>query len=88
MSGSYLRRVDALLPEGQLSALNANLTVLLGTLQEANGLKSFGQCRSCCFNLQRVGGYFCALTQETLSKRDIELICREHEFPGDRETHV
>lgn len=86
--GPYLRRVGALLPEDKLSALNNHLTVLLKMLQEVNGLKSFGQCRSCRFNRQRGGGYFCALTQETLSKRDLELICRKHECPGDREARA
>lgn len=82
----YLQRVCTLMPEDRVNALGEGLTQLLQTLQRANGLKSFGQCRSCRFNRVREDGYFCALTEEPLSKRDTELICREHEIPDNRET--
>lgn len=83
----YLRHGCALLSEERVNALGEGLTELLRMLQQSNGLKSFGQCRSCRFNRERDDGFFCALTQEPLSKQDAELICREHEFPDNRETH-
>lgn len=84
----YLNQVSTLLPVGRINALNDSLEVLLRAIQQANGLKTFGLCRSCRFNRQHEDAYFCALTKETLSKSEIELICREHEFPENRKLTV
>ncbi len=51
-------------------------------MQMANGMKSFGLCRTCRFNSKKgEGKFFCELTKENLSMNDTELICREHEQP-------
>ncbi|MEZ5918910.1 MAG: MarR family transcriptional regulator [Alphaproteobacteria bacterium] len=56
---------------------------LLSDWQSHNGLKSFGQCKSCRFNKTVDGGRSqCMLTGEALSKSDVRKICREHEFAG------
>jgi len=57
------------------------LRVLLRSAQQANALKTFAPCHTCRFNQEREGGYFCELTQEPLSERDITLLCREHQYP-------
>ncbi|MGY9014418.1 MAG: MarR family winged helix-turn-helix transcriptional regulator [Rhodospirillales bacterium] len=55
------------------------LSELLFAVQSVNQFKSFGQCASCIHNGKvDGGGYFCQLTQEPLSNKEIELICREH----------
>ena len=56
------------------------LRMLLRSTQYSNGLKTFALCKTCRFNQQRKGGYFCNLTQQPLSKKDVELLCREHEY--------
>lgn len=51
------------------------------TLQIANGMKSFGLCRTCKFNQSPdKGSFVCGLTQEKLHRDDIEKICREHQI--------
>ena len=56
------------------------LKELLLALQRSNGMKVFGVCRTCRHNNRNEdGSYFCGLTKEPLSDRDVELICREHE---------
>jgi DNA-binding MarR family transcriptional regulator len=56
------------------------LIALLRTVQKANGLKSFGVCRSCRYNQKTAGGdYLCGLTKEVLSANEVQLICREHD---------
>lgn len=55
---------------------------LLRTLQHMNGLRTFGQCRTCRFFQARSKGGVCGLTQEALSKADSTKICREHEHPS------
>jgi len=57
-----------------------SLRVLLRSVQQANGMKSFAPCHTCRFNQQRDNGYVCKLTQEPLTELDIQLLCREHEF--------
>jgi DNA-binding MarR family transcriptional regulator len=62
------------------SRIASALAELLHTIQHANGMKSFGVCRSCRYNqINKDGSYFCGLTEETLSQSDVLLICREHE---------
>lgn len=60
----------------------ALLQRLLRSIQQANGLKTFAPCHSCRFNQQRDGRYFCGLTQEILSDHDVNLLCREHQYPA------
>ncbi len=54
---------------------------LLTEWQVQNGLKGFGQCKSCRFNEQLSQNKFkCGLTGEALSKTDRDKICQEHVF--------
>ena len=64
--------------------ISAALKNLLLAIQSANGMKSFGVCRTCrhC-QLLDDGSRLCGLTREPLSATDIELICREHEAGND-----
>lgn len=57
-----------------------SLRALLRSTQLANKLKTFSTCNTCRFNTTNENGYFCALTQESLADRDIELLCREHQY--------
>ncbi|MGZ8217101.1 MarR family winged helix-turn-helix transcriptional regulator [Methylomagnum sp.] len=58
------------------------LTLILRRLQWANGLKTFGACKSCRHHQVGQGGARrCALTTEALTDADAEKLCREHEFP-------
>ena len=55
------------------------LRSLLQTIQQANGMKTFGVCRTCRYNQPLSdGGALCGLTDEKLNRKDITLICREH----------
>ncbi len=57
-----------------------SLRQLLQSMQKSNEMKLFGICRTCRFNQNRgKAGIFCELTQESLSRTDIGLICREYE---------
>ncbi|WP_415892274.1 MarR family winged helix-turn-helix transcriptional regulator [Neptuniibacter sp. PT8_73] len=62
--------------ETELADLLCRLLVLL---QKQNNYRSFGQCKTCRHNQKREDGYFCGLTQELLSEKEITLICLEHE---------
>jgi DNA-binding MarR family transcriptional regulator len=60
------------------------LKQLLTRMQQFNGMKSFGVCRTCHYNRDMGNGkFFCELTQENLSYADTELICREHQHPEE-----
>ena len=62
-----------------LAAMVERLDQLLRTIQLENDLKTFGVCHSCRYNQTLENGkHRCGLTEEILSKRDIQLICREH----------
>ncbi len=64
------------LPEGLL----AGLTQLLRRLQQLEGRRSFGVCRSCRHHLaEGRGRWRCGLTGEPLKAADRRRICREHE---------
>ena len=55
------------------------LQQLLRTIQLDNDLRTFGVCHSCRYNQTLNNGkHRCGLTEETLSKKEIQLICREH----------
>ena len=57
------------------------LHLLLRGIQHVNGRKAFGACHTCRFNEQHALGSVCGLTHEPLSKQDIQLLCREHQYP-------
>ncbi|MBM3202966.1 MarR family transcriptional regulator [Candidatus Woesearchaeota archaeon] len=57
----------------------ALLKELLRQLQRANGLKSFGACKTCRHHaIHDNDSRQCLLTGEALTDRDAELLCREH----------
>ena len=61
-------------------ALEDSLEQVLASLQRANGLRSFGVCRTCrFFNREGRERFRCGLTAEPLSAADSQLVCREHE---------
>lgn len=76
------RMAGGLIPDiPENPALTANLRQVLDGWQKSRGLKGFGQCQSCRYNLRpEGGGFFCALLRESLSAEDVTKICREHEF--------
>ena len=60
------------------------LKQLLTKMQQFNGMKPFGVCRTCHYNRDMgTGKFFCELTQETLSQADTKLICREYQHPEE-----
>lgn len=63
----------------QIEDLEVQLTRFLSSLQRANQLRSFGVCQTCRFFIKEDDGFRCGLTQESLTKHDSSLICREHE---------
>jgi len=58
--------------------LSNALKLLLTKILNSNGLKTFGICRSCKYNLNTEEGYFCQLLKQPLSNDDVEKICKEH----------
>ena len=57
------------------------LRLTLRGMQHHNKRKTFAACHTCRFNEQHVKGAVCGLTQEPLSVQEIQLICREHQYP-------
>jgi len=57
------------------------LKEVLRGMQHHNKRKTFAACHTCRFNEQHREGYVCGLTQEPLSRQEIQLICREHQYP-------
>lgn len=56
------------------------MTELLRRLQMEDGRRSFGVCATCRHHLaEGRDAWRCGLTGEPLSRRDREMICREHE---------
>jgi MarR family transcriptional regulator, organic hydroperoxide resistance regulator len=69
-------------PETEQNQLTDGLQQLLQRMQQLNGMKPFGLCRTCHYNSKKgEGKFFCELTQENLSKTDVTLICREYLRP-------
>ena len=61
----------------------AVLQALLRRLQQANGLKTFGTCKTCRHHaIGADGGRHCQLTGEALTELDAEKLCREHAVGG------
>ncbi len=68
------------LNEQDQSALVDGLKQLLLEMQKTNGMQAFGICGTCRFNSKRgEKKFFCELTQENLTLKDTELLCREHQ---------
>lgn len=79
MPAKVLSNAESFLSDDKIAELNQTLKLLLGSVQSANGFKSFGQCGTCQHNEQQEdGGYLCGLTKEALSYQDTQLICKEH----------
>ena len=73
-------RASKLMNEQSHKRITAALNELLQAIQQANGMKTFGVCSSCRHNQKGVNkNYICGLTKDTLSTKDIQLICIEHE---------
>lgn len=67
------------MPEAEQQQLQQSIARLLRALQHANGLKTFGACKTCLHHRHGADDQrHCGLTQEVLSHADAELICREH----------
>lgn len=77
-----LKTALEVLPESEQLSMARSMKNLLLSLQRANGLKTFGPCKTCVHHQYAEDGLrHCGLTRETLSEDDAERICREH-FPG------
>jgi len=61
--------------------LTQMLRSILRGLQQVNGRKAFGACHTCRFNEKHPEGSVCGLTREPLSAQDVQLLCREHQYP-------
>lgn len=75
-------RLEAALEEveRQHGHLEERLETLLRSLQQANGDRSFGVCRTCrYFEARGASSFRCGLLEVPLTKTDSEKICREHE---------
>ena len=57
------------------------LRSVLRGIQQVNGRKAFGACHTCRFNEKHPQGSVCGLTHEPLSAQDVQLLCREHQYP-------
>ncbi|MCA9472694.1 MAG: MarR family winged helix-turn-helix transcriptional regulator [Nitrospirales bacterium] len=62
--------------------LQEMLLATLRNLQRQNNRKSFAACHTCRFNELQNDRYVCGLTKEPLSRKDIQLLCREHQYEG------
>ena len=67
------------LPKDLTDDAALSLRRVLRTLQQANAMRTFGQCRTCQLFEPRARGGRCGLTHETLSVTDSTLLCREHQ---------
>jgi MarR family transcriptional regulator, organic hydroperoxide resistance regulator len=65
----------------KINELTSVLRSALREMQQVNQRKAFAACHTCRFNEHHTKGYVCGLTLEALSAQDIQLICREHEYP-------
>ncbi len=66
----------------QGNKLENTLRSLLREMQHINSRKTFAACHTCHFNEQYQKGFVCGLTNESLSQQEVQLICREHEYPS------
>jgi DNA-binding MarR family transcriptional regulator len=68
-------------PSVTATELAQTLRSVLRGIQQVNGRKAFGACHTCRFNETRSQGSVCGLTHEPLSTQDVQLLCREHQYP-------
>ncbi|MFL1514103.1 MarR family winged helix-turn-helix transcriptional regulator [Pseudomonas prosekii] len=61
--------------------LETLLLELLRTIQRGQDVPGFGLCHSCRFHQVSAQGPVCKLTNEPLSVREVDLICREFKQP-------
>lgn len=66
--------------EDESQIVEQALESLLHDLQRENGLRTFGQCRTCRHLLREQGRFRCDLTGERLRPVETSQICHEHEF--------
>lgn len=67
------------LPEQEQHQMAQSIEHLLLCLQRANGLKTFGPCKTCVHHQQTDDAQRrCGLTREILTESDANKICREH----------
>jgi MarR family transcriptional regulator, organic hydroperoxide resistance regulator len=75
-----MRKTWDALDEQDQNALVEGLKQFLSEMQKINGMQAFGICGTCRFNSKKgEKKFFCDLTQENLSLKDTELLCREHQ---------
>ena len=67
---------------GKSKNFEETLRWLLREMQHLHGRRTFAACHTCRFNERHNRGYVCGLTKEALSERDVQMICREHEYPS------
>ena len=78
-----LKSAISALPAKEQRQLEESIQRLLLCLQRANGLKTFGPCRTCVHHqLTGDAQRRCGLTREILTESDASKICREH-LPSD-----
>jgi len=66
--------------DSEMSQASKTMELLLRRMQQANGLKSFGACKTCVHHERTPDSLrHCGLTREILSNDDAEKICREHQ---------
>ena len=79
---SVLKFALAELPDSEQKQIEESIPRLLRSLQHANGLKTFGACKTCVHHQYMDDDQRrCGLTHEILSEVDAGKICREH-HPG------
>ncbi len=78
----FIGEALGLLPGRDSDQLVQGLAGLLRAAQQANRGRTFAACKTCRFNQTGEGAFRCGLTGEALSEADVELICREHEYPA------
>ncbi|MGH1472625.1 MAG: MarR family winged helix-turn-helix transcriptional regulator [Cellvibrionaceae bacterium] len=79
-SSALIKSANGHIDKKDAASLEVSLQVLLKSIQQANGFKTFGQCATCRHNIKHSSTEtICGLTKEALSSKDVELICREHE---------
>ncbi|MCF7983007.1 MAG: MarR family winged helix-turn-helix transcriptional regulator [Thiohalocapsa sp.] len=77
---AFLREAVEVLGNSAQDRLRDGLDALLRSVQQANGLRTFGPCQTCRYHRRNAGGLQCELTGEQLNDDDRTRICREHEF--------
>lgn len=86
--------VDAVMPPDFLVAaaermgtravdLENLLLDLLRNIQQGEDVPGFGLCHTCLFHHGSGNSALCGLTNEPLSAREIDMICREHKHHGE-----